>query len=236
MEYGLKSQRELAEVLTIRRWHRPDHHIAAPSQRQHKLANELAQPSLQQIPLHRCMAELGHHNAHSHKRKRGRTRANDETTRLQSPSLFADPVDVLAPSDSRRTWIPQGLCGVLRRKLYRQALPSLLSTPAQYCSSPSGGHACPKSMGADSALVPRTVCRLAHSKVSKRSTSDSCTRRGSIDRYLLSVNGLRLARFPVMLTFPQAGPTFSPLLFHSHSWTFLLRKPGIDSCASRRIE
>lgn len=159
-----ESHRQLLERLPVRRWQGPDHHVASPGQREQLVAHQFTQTTLEPIPLHRRVPELRHHDANPHKRRGGRTRTKDETARLQSPSLLANPLDVLAPSNSRRTWIPQGLCSVLRRKLHRQALPPLLPTPTQYRPPPTCRHPRPESVGPDPTLVPGTICRLAHSE------------------------------------------------------------------------
>jgi hypothetical protein len=158
----LKSRTELLKSLTVGGRHGPDHHIARPGHGKQVSTHQLSQASLQAISVDRGVSEAWHHHTNPHKRRGGRTRPNDERTRLQSPSLLTNPLNVLAPSESRRTWIPQGLCGVLRRQLHRQALPPLLPAPTQDRASPSRGHPGAKTMCPDSALVAGTVCWLAH--------------------------------------------------------------------------
>src|SRR5688572_18702309 len=53
-------------------------------------------------------------------------------------------------------------CGVLGRKLHREALPPLLATPAEYIATPARRHASTKSVLTDSALVARAIGGLTH--------------------------------------------------------------------------
>lgn len=60
-------------------------------------------------------------------------------------------------------------CGVLGRQLNRQPMPPFLPTTAQNFTSPTRFHTSTEAMRADTTLVARTICWLAHSNLPKTS-------------------------------------------------------------------
>ena len=173
----------------------PDDYIAIACSGQPLGANDFTQPALQSIATHRGLSVLRHYDPHPQKSKRGRTHAKDEAARLQSSSLFPDPINVLATRDPRRSRIHQGSRRrVLRRQLHGETLAPLLATTAQDSSPPAGGHTGPKTVGTNPALVARAIGWLAHSKLSRTIDLRSGKRRRTIGPYLLTVNHLALAR------------------------------------------
>jgi hypothetical protein len=69
--------------------------------------------------------------------------------------------------------------GVLRRQLHGETRAALLATATQHRTPPAGGHAGPKAVRTNPALVARTIGWFTHSKTSpERSTCDSAKEGG----------------------------------------------------------
>jgi hypothetical protein len=111
----------------IRAWRRSDDDVQSLVHGKDILANDLPQPALQPVAIHRRLSVARHNDANPWKAERGSARPNGEVPGSYDFPLLLNTLDVSAATDALRPRIPQAR--LTRRRTWTEASPSGASAP-----------------------------------------------------------------------------------------------------------